>query len=214
MNMQEKLEKYLKRKNNNYSYYILCDYENYISNNTNIYNISDEFIIIILISLLLQNDSIKLDDKVCKYISNFKHDNVLILHLLTHSSGINNINSKLEYTPGSDSKYNSINFILLRQIIENIYNNKLDIISNKYIFEPLDMVNTKYNNKDNTIITNIEDVSHIIKFILSDGYYNRKYILEMPQSIILKILMIFRSIRKAQRIWRHILRQHVSSTPT
>ena len=174
--MQERLEKYLKRKNNNCSYYILCNYDEYVDNKDTIYSISNIFVINFLISLLLQDKKIKLDDKVCNYISNFKYDNVLILHLLTHSSGINNI--ELEYTPGGDSKYNSKNYILLKEIIENIYKDKLDILSNKYIFEPLDMKNSKYNIKDNTVSTTIEDISHYIKLILSDGYYNRKYILD------------------------------------
>lgn len=245
--MQEQLEKYLKRKVNEKvfpgcAYYIYCDNEEYIGcvgNKSIIPNIeknsidtlydiaslSKLLVTNLLISILLQEDRIKLDDKVIDYLPKFKYDNVLILHLLTHSSGIkvlydkNNIKSKddfytnieLEYTPGGEAKYSDINFILLGFIIENIYGESLDVLARKYIFSKLDMNDTTYNPKDkylcapteiinnnllqgivddekarylngvsgnSGVFSTIKDISHFIKLILNDGYYNGKKIID------------------------------------
>ena len=108
--MQEKLENYLKRKVREgvfpgCSYYIYCEGEEYIGcvgnksllpnkeKNTidtlyDIASLSKLLVTNLLVSLLLQDNKIKLDDKVKTYLPKFKYDNVLILHLLTHSSGI------------------------------------------------------------------------------------------------------------------------------
>ena len=42
----------------------------------------------VLITKLLEEGKIKLDDKVNKYLPKFKYDNITIYHLLTHSSGL------------------------------------------------------------------------------------------------------------------------------
>ena len=182
--MHEKLEKYLKRKvyENVFpgcTYYIYCEGEEYIGCIGNkallpikeensidtlydIASLSKLLVTNLLISLLLQDNKIKLDDKVSDYLPKFKYNNVLILHLLTHSSGINvlydkyNIKSKdvfyndieLIHEPGGDAKYSDINFILLGFIIEKIYGETLDVLAHKYIFSKLDMNDTTYNPKD------------------------------------------------------------------
>lgn len=203
--MQEKLENYLKRKVRDgvfpgCSYYIYCEGEEYIGcvgnksllpnkeKNTidtlyDIASLSKLLVTNLLVSLLLQDNKIKLDDKVKTYLPKFKYDNVLILHLLTHSSGIkvlydkNNIKSKeefytnieLEYEPGMSAKYGDINFILLGFIVEKMYNEKLDVLAHKYIFSKLEMNDTMYNPKDKELCAPTEIVNNkIIRGVVHD----------------------------------------------
>ena len=115
-----------------------------------------------LISFLLRDNKLKLDDSVSKYINDFLYPNIKIIHLLTHSSGLkatfdkNNLHDKSEFTekiecefePGTDIRYVDINFILLGFIVEKIYGEALDKLADKYIFKPLDMKDTCYCPKD------------------------------------------------------------------
>ena len=203
--MQEKLEKYLKRKVNNNvfpgcNYYIYCENEEFIGSIGNkalepnievndidtlydIASLSKVLVTNFLVSLLLQEEKIKLDDKVCSYLPKFKYDNVLILHLLTHSSGIkvlydkNNIKSKEEFytnielmhKPGEDAIYSDINFILLGFIVEKIYGDSIDVLAHKYIFSKLDMNDTMYNPEDKLRCAPTEVVdNNVIRGIVHD----------------------------------------------
>ncbi len=112
-----------------------------------------------LASFLIRDEKLKLNNYVKDYILDFPFDNVKIIHLLTHSSGIipkydkfnlkskdefiNNIDLKFE--PGTDVLYCDNNFILLGFIIEKLYGKSLDILAKELIFEPLEMYNTSYN---------------------------------------------------------------------
>ncbi len=125
----------------------------------------------LLIALLLRDKLIDLNDYVIKYLPNFKYDNVKIIHLLTHSSGIKplfdkfNIKSKdefltnieLEFTPGTSAHYIDNNFILLGFIVEKIYNKPIDILANELIFKPLEMRDTSYNPTDTERCVPTED---------------------------------------------------------
>lgn len=115
-----------------------------------------------LISFLLRDNKLKLDDSVSQYIDNFAYPEVKIIHLLTHSSGLratfdkDNLKDKKEFTekieqefePGTDIRYVDINFILLGFIVEKIYGEAIDKLADKYIFKPLDMKDTCYCPKD------------------------------------------------------------------
>lgn len=115
-----------------------------------------------LISKLIYDKKIDVNDSFKMYFSEFPFSNVTIHHLLTHTSGIvvkydkNTISGKneiltnleLEYIPGEHLWYQDINFLLLGFLIEKIYNDTLDNISNDYIFGPLNMKDTSYLPKD------------------------------------------------------------------
>lgn len=115
-----------------------------------------------LISFLLRDNKIKLDDSVSTYIEGFIYPEVKIIHLLTHSSGIratfdkNKLKDKSEFIekitkefePGTDIRYVDINFILLGFIVEKVYGESIDKLADKYIFKPLDMKDTCYCPKD------------------------------------------------------------------
>lgn len=115
------------------------------------------------ILILIDKGLLRLATKVNTYLPNFKHDNVTIWHLLTHTSGLpegvrglmkmhnsedvmNAIyQTELEFEPGTKIKYSDIGFILLGKIIEKITNLSLEDFATKEIFTPLQMFHTMYN---------------------------------------------------------------------
>lgn len=115
-----------------------------------------------IITKLLYSKKIKLEDKVCKFLPRFKYDNITIIDLLTHSSGLvsdlswrtvnskdqlldNLFNLELKYPPGEQVIYSDIGFILLGLIIEEIYKKRLDKVAEEEVFIPLDMRESYYN---------------------------------------------------------------------
>ena len=188
--MIEKLENYLKRQTyNKYfsgcNYYIFSNKEEYFGNignykldeKCNINNLIDILVINILLSILLDQKEINLNDKVSKYLCDFKYDDVLIIHLLTHSSGlINKIDNK-KYEAGSNVSINDINYKLLKKLIEKIYSTDIGLLARSYIFEPLNMNDTKL--IKNHVSSTITDISHFVKMIINDGYYNKKQIVDI-----------------------------------
>ncbi len=136
--------------------------KNDVDNLYDIASLSKLLVTNVLITFLLRDEKIKLDDYVYKYIPDFKYDDVKIIHLLTHSSGINpafnkfNLkdkeefinNTKKVFEAGSNVYYTDINFILLGFIIEKIYQKPLDVLAQDLIFKPLGMNDTSYNPKD------------------------------------------------------------------
>ena len=112
----------------------------------------------VLIEKMLNEHLLSVYDYVQMYLKEFPFNNVKIIHLLTHTSGLNALydknnlhskeelitNLKLDSMPGYDINYRDTNYILLGFIIENIYHDTLDNLSRKYIFRPLKMTNTSY----------------------------------------------------------------------
>ncbi|MDD2518538.1 MAG: serine hydrolase [Bacilli bacterium] len=115
-----------------------------------------------LIGKLLEDKIIDLDDLVKKYIKEFKHDDITIKDLLTHSSGLPanvnwmHIKTREEYLDlilnvekviprHSKALYSDIGFIILGILIERITNESLDNLANKHIFKKLEMYETTYN---------------------------------------------------------------------
>lgn len=140
-----------------------------------------------LITKLLQNNKINLNDKVKQYLPKFKYDNITIYHLLTHTSGLisdvnwNEVHNKkqlieflynkeLFYETSTDVVYSDLNFIFLGFIIEKIYNKNLDIVAREEIFEPLNMTNTMFNpkNKDICAPTEITAERGIVRGLVHD----------------------------------------------
>lgn len=112
-----------------------------------------------LISFLVRDGLISLDDYVNKYLEEFPYDDIKIIHLLTHSAGLKptfdkfNLQNRNEFfekterifEPGTNVKYIDVNFIILGFLIEKVYNKSLDLLANDLIFTPLEMFDTCYN---------------------------------------------------------------------
>lgn len=116
-----------------------------------------------LILRLVQSDRLELRTPIHYYLPEFAHQEVTILHLLTHTSGLpawralyletesnEHVVSylgqmTLEYPPGEKVVYSCLGYILLGKFIEAITGESLDRIAEEQIFQPLDMPNTRYN---------------------------------------------------------------------
>ena len=115
---------------------------------------------------LLEQGKLRLFDTVKKYLPRFRHENVLVWDLITHTSGLPagvsgvcKIKSREEaldkiyaldliYEKNTKIVYSDIGFILLGFIVEEISGMKLNEFAKKYVFEPLEMYDTGYNPVD------------------------------------------------------------------
>lgn len=108
---------------------------------------------------LLAKEQISLDDSLATYLPNVTNLDVTIRQLLTHTSGLDPFianRSQLNFSELKeamfhlkDSKtnafhYTDVNFILLGFMLEAIYQEPLDVIFNREIFEPLQMTHTGF----------------------------------------------------------------------
>ncbi|MBK7255622.1 MAG: serine hydrolase [Ignavibacteria bacterium] len=114
---------------------------------------------------LYQESKIDINDKVVKYIPEFANngkENINILNLLLHNSGlkafipfykyysskeevINAIyNAELDYEPDTKFVYSDLNAILLGFIVEKVSGQSLDKYCEVNIFEPLGMRSTSF----------------------------------------------------------------------
>lgn len=115
------------------------------------------------ILLLVEMGKIKLDESVTQYLPDCeKWEKVKVLHLLAHTSGINNYtdwdnywkisknltsskiiqiakNQKLQFQPGSDFEYSNTGFVILGAIIEVQSGCSYAEFIKKNILEPSDM---------------------------------------------------------------------------
>lgn len=172
--MIEELNNLLNLKDKSYS--ILTYDESYKYNENkkfdmeNIYNI---LVINTLMCILISEKKIDMQDYITNYINDFKYVNIQILHLLTHSSGLDeNIEYNQIFKEGTDVLFSNINIKIMEYIIENTCNKKISEISNDLIFNKLD-INIIDNN------SNINDISNYISMLLNNGYYNHKQYLDL-----------------------------------
>lgn len=105
---------------------------------------------------LLERGRISLHDPLTRWFPEFKgseHENITILHLLTHTSGFADFEMSTEQTmktaihqaaveknrplPGSSFKYADINFILLGELVHRVSGKTLDSYCRKELFAPL-----------------------------------------------------------------------------
>jgi len=188
--MNEKINSYLKRQMynkifNSCNYYILCDKEEY-SGSIGKCNLLDSYkfryfvnvlVINTLVSILINEKELRLDTKVKEILPDFMYDDVAIIHLLTHSSGLVKKIDNKKYDTGSTVCFDDVNFKILRTIIEKLYTTDMELLARSFIFEPLGMNDTKL--VKNHITTTITDLSHFTRMILNDGYYNRKFFIDI-----------------------------------
>lgn len=133
--------------------------ENELDNLYDIASITKLLVTNTIISFLIRDGKIKLEDSVKSYLKEFPYEDVKILHLLTHSSGIkttfdkyhisskDSFITKLEriFKPGENVQYVDVNFIILGFIIEKVSDKTLDVLAKEWIFEPLEMNDTTFN---------------------------------------------------------------------
>ena len=111
---------------------------------------------------LLEEGKIRLYAKVSSYLPRYKHTNVTIFNLLTHTSGMQEGISKcttlkdkeetldrlysyeLNHETGTKISYSDLNYIMLGEIVELLSGMPLNEYAKKILFEPLEMVDTCY----------------------------------------------------------------------
>lgn len=114
------------------------------------------------IMLLLEAGKIRLYDAVSLYLPRFRHSDIVIWDLLTHTSGLpadvhraNKIKSKEElleqiygcdlvYPKNTKIVYSDIGFMLLGFIIEEVSKMSLNVFAKQNIFDKLEMFDTGY----------------------------------------------------------------------
>lgn len=117
---------------------------------------------------LIEEGKLNLEDKVSKYLPLFPNgDKISIRNLLTHSSGIGNIdieetdtiawtpvsreqvlnafqNEPLKFSPGSSFSYTNSNYFLLGLIVEKVSSKTYHDLVRDYILRPLGMLHTGF----------------------------------------------------------------------
>lgn len=113
---------------------------------------------------LIDEGKLKVEDKLINFIPEFRNsdrENVLIKHLLTQTldygfrlseykdktpEEILNVifTTNFKSKPGTKFFYTNATSILLGLVIERIFNDSLDKLSEKYFFQPLKMTNTMF----------------------------------------------------------------------
>jgi CubicO group peptidase (beta-lactamase class C family) len=118
------------------------------------------------IMVLVENGSIRLGDKVKRYLPKFTgggKDNITVHQLLTHFSGLRpdfDLSKQWEgydaameelwkettqSEPGKEFAYSDLNFITLGEIARVVSGRTLDIFARENVFEPLGMSETAFN---------------------------------------------------------------------
>ncbi|HYK92322.1 MAG TPA: serine hydrolase domain-containing protein [Acidobacteriota bacterium] len=118
------------------------------------------------IMILVENGSIRLGDKVKRYLPKFTgggKDNITVHQLLTHYSGLPpdfdlskhwmGYEAALEELwkmetqsePGKEFAYSDLNFIALGEIVHAVSGKTLDVFANERVFQPLGMSETTFN---------------------------------------------------------------------
>ncbi len=121
------------------------------------------------IMMLLEKGKLRLYDQVAKYLPRFRHQDIVVWDLLTHTSGLQSdipraskLASKEEalekifacdpiYPKNSKIVYSDIGFILLGLVVEAISKMPLDEFARIHVFEPLGMSHTGYNPTEKTL---------------------------------------------------------------
>jgi CubicO group peptidase (beta-lactamase class C family) len=129
-----------------------------------------------IIAQLENENKLKYDDSISKYLPNYKNGDITIHQLLSHQSGIPNFlangdylkqifteeytleelvnlfcSDTLEFQSGTKFEYSNSNFVILSLIAERILKKKYKDILNQYIFKSLNMSDTYFGNSiDNT----------------------------------------------------------------
>jgi len=142
------------------------------------------------IMILVGNGEIRLNQRLKAILPGFRHEEITILHLLTHTSGLpaeakfykfcNNKDDIIDrlydvglaYEPGKKVVYSDLGFMLLGLVVEKLAG-PIDKFAPKYIFRPLAMHDTCYNPPKEKIIrcaaTEYREVRGVIVGEVHDG---------------------------------------------
>ena len=152
---------------------IICDYVGYLQTHPNrienkidtIYDCASLTKVVTtttLIMHLIEHKILGLNTKISSILPRFRHDDITVYHMLTHTSGlpadIKNANTlrnekqvlniiysmELINKVGDKIVYSDVGFILLGKVIEELTSMKLNEYAQKVIYEPLNMTNTSF----------------------------------------------------------------------
>ncbi len=117
------------------------------------------------IMLLVEKGSLRLDDKVSRYLPDFRgggKDSITLSQLLTHYSGLlpdfdlsrqwSGYSAALKELwkatthsePGTEFQYSDLNFIALGEVVHAVSGLSLDAFAQQHIFAPLGMIDTLF----------------------------------------------------------------------
>ncbi|WP_107039134.1 serine hydrolase domain-containing protein [Brumimicrobium mesophilum] len=130
----------------------------------------------VLVLNAIEDRKLTINQHIDKFFPSIKHaEQISILQLLNHSSGISNFTNDKnfvnyytlpktreeliqiiadggsDFKPGKKAEYSNSNYVLLTLILEKIYDKTLDEILSKYITQPLGLNNTFMGSKISTL---------------------------------------------------------------
>ncbi len=112
---------------------------------------------------LVEKHITSLDTPACAYLPHFRHPDITLRHLLTHTSGLpawhpvyletNSPDDVISYIgklplqapPGEKTIYSCLGYIVLGELIVHLNGLPLDIVTQECLFTPLNMGNTRFN---------------------------------------------------------------------
>ena len=141
---------------------------------------------------LAEEGHLEIDTPVNNFLPEFDRENITLLHLLTHTSGLPawrpvylKVKSRdnvirylgevgLEYSTGQQVVYSCLGYILLGELIQRITGQSLDRLAKEWIFAPTEMMTTRYcppsTWKDNCAAT--EDSNSFERRMVNGERYN------------------------------------------
>ena len=126
-------------------------------------SLTKPIVIATLIMRCVEDGTVELNEPLQNYLPEYRHPQVTIFHLLTHTSGLpawraTYLESKnrngvvnylcqipLDYPAGTQVVYSCLGYILLGKLLERLTDERLDALAQKWIFQPLGMNWTCYN---------------------------------------------------------------------
>lgn len=114
------------------------------------------------IMMLVERGFIRIFDPVYQILPDFRHQNISIWNLMTHTSGLPEgvpgdksvmtsddimkaiYSYDLIFNPGEHIAYSDINYILLGKIVEKVSGLPLNVFARENLFEPLEMKDSGY----------------------------------------------------------------------
>ena len=125
-------------------------------------SLTKPIVVATLVTLLAEDGILDVGDPVKTYLPEFNHEEITLLHLLTHTSGLPawrpvylNVKSRdevspylgrigLDYPIGQQVVYSCLGYILLGELIERATGQSLDRLAQDWIFAPAEMMTTRY----------------------------------------------------------------------
>ncbi len=116
-----------------------------------------------VVALLVEDGALSVDDPVTRYLPEFGRDEVTILHLLTHTSGLPawkalyldpghaaaNVSYlgrlRPEHAVGEKIVYSCLGYILLAELLKAATGRSVGALAAERVFEPLGMASTTFN---------------------------------------------------------------------